>query len=414
MRRSRWRGRRACLPGREVDDERARGPAGLLHLRAERAGERRGRGRRGEDADRAASVATEQELASRAGHYARRIVTPAVTDRRPRRDGQGRRPRRRQAQRPARAGAAARSAPSTALVLGGGGFTGGVYEIGALRALDLLSVNRTVNEFDVYVGTSAGSFVAALAANGVTPEEMMRVVDGPGADAVPRHRRSARCCARTSARPSQKAAVAPFQLAGVARNLAGQVGRLDQLTPMDLVLGLAERCPPGSTRARASRTTCARSSPTPTAPTTSACSTASSTSPPPTSTRASGSCFGAEGWDDVPISTAVRASTALPMVYKPVAGQGPRADRRRDRLDHQRRHRRRGGREVHRRRQPARALRQRLQAAIPTLRGSRPRRDLRHGLPADRLPDVQAPGLPAPARDGARSGRSATRASTSS
>src|SRR6186713_3575988 len=65
----------------------------------------------------------------------------------------------------------------TALVLGGGGFTGGVYEIGALRALDLLSVNRNVNQFDVYVGTSAGSFVAALAANGVTPEEMMRVVN---------------------------------------------------------------------------------------------------------------------------------------------------------------------------------------------------------------------------------------------
>src|SRR5258706_8438959 len=64
----------------------------------------------------------------------------------------------------------------TALVLGGGGFTGGVYEIGALRALDLLSVNRTVNEFDVYVGTSAGSFVASAVANGVTPEEMMRVI----------------------------------------------------------------------------------------------------------------------------------------------------------------------------------------------------------------------------------------------
>src|SRR5690349_15868290 len=64
----------------------------------------------------------------------------------------------------------------TALVLGGGGFTGGVYEIGALRALDLLSVNRTVNQFDVYVGTSAGAFVAAAVANGVTPEEMMRVI----------------------------------------------------------------------------------------------------------------------------------------------------------------------------------------------------------------------------------------------
>src|ERR1700732_4490618 len=62
----------------------------------------------------------------------------------------------------------------TALVLGGGGFTGGVYEIGALRALDLLAVNSSVNQFDVYVGTSAGSFIAALCANGVTPEEVMR------------------------------------------------------------------------------------------------------------------------------------------------------------------------------------------------------------------------------------------------
>src|SRR6266516_6928661 len=65
----------------------------------------------------------------------------------------------------------------TALVLGGGGFTGGVYEMGALRAFDLLAVNRTVNEFDIYVGTSAGAFVAGLVANGVTPEEMMRVLN---------------------------------------------------------------------------------------------------------------------------------------------------------------------------------------------------------------------------------------------
>src|SRR5687767_15988527 len=70
-----------------------------------------------------------------------------------------------------------RKRSKTALVLGGGGFTGGVYEIGALRALDLLTVNRTVNDFDIYVGTSAGSFVATLVASGITPEEMSRVVN---------------------------------------------------------------------------------------------------------------------------------------------------------------------------------------------------------------------------------------------
>src|ERR1700754_874206 len=80
--------------------------------------------------------------------------------------------------KPRRKATRRRKKPSkTALVLGGGGFTGGVYEIGALRALDLLAVNSTVNNFDVYVGTSAGSFVAAMLANGVTPDEMMQVIN---------------------------------------------------------------------------------------------------------------------------------------------------------------------------------------------------------------------------------------------
>lgn len=66
----------------------------------------------------------------------------------------------------------------TALVLAGGGLTGAVYEIGALRAIDDLLVNRTVNDFDIYVGTSAGALVSTMLANGMSPKSMLQVVNG--------------------------------------------------------------------------------------------------------------------------------------------------------------------------------------------------------------------------------------------
>ncbi len=74
----------------------------------------------------------------------------------------------------------------TALVLAGGGLAGTVYEIGALRAVDDLLTDRTVNDFDIYVGTSAGSIVGALLANGITPEVMLRGLAGdlPGVRAI--------------------------------------------------------------------------------------------------------------------------------------------------------------------------------------------------------------------------------------
>src|SRR3954470_13589451 len=123
--------------------------------------------------------------------------------------------------RGARAKRSRRKRSKTALVLGGGGFTGGVYEIGALRALDLLAVNRTINDFDVYVGTSAGAFVASMVANGITPEEMMRVIN----QQVPTPFRD--ITLGTLLRPNvlefaKKGALLPVQLARLTRVLVGQ------------------------------------------------------------------------------------------------------------------------------------------------------------------------------------------------
>jgi predicted acylesterase/phospholipase RssA len=69
------------------------------------------------------------------------------------------------------------SRSKTALVLAGGGIAGVVYEVGALRAIDDLLVDYTVNDFDIYVGTSAGSLVSAFVANGFSPTETMQVMD---------------------------------------------------------------------------------------------------------------------------------------------------------------------------------------------------------------------------------------------
>ena len=206
----------------------------------------------------------------------------------------------------------------TALVLGGGGFTGGVYEIGALRAFDLLAVNRTVNEFDVYVGTSAGSFVASMLANGVTPEEMMRVLNkrlpSPIQDVD----------LGTLLRPNyraylEKAAVMPLRLVGTARKL---LSNLSDVSLMDFGVGLAEGLPTGiysgsgigryveevlsdPDRVNDFRLldrelyltatdldTCERI------------------------------ILGEGDWADVPISKAVECSTALPVVYEPVELKG--------------------------------------------------------------------------------------------
>jgi len=64
-----------------------------------------------------------------------------------------------------------------ALILAGGGVIGGMYEVGALAALDETLPGFRANDFDLYVGSSAGSVVAALMANGVRPHELYAILD---------------------------------------------------------------------------------------------------------------------------------------------------------------------------------------------------------------------------------------------
>ncbi len=201
----------------------------------------------------------------------------------------------------------------TALVLGGGGFTGGVYEVGALRALDLLAVDRNVNQFDVYVGTSAGALIAALAANGVTPEQMMRVVN----DRAPQPFRDVNL--NMLLRPNYREFIGkgvrlPLHLVRVAREL----GRgLPSLSTVDLAIAFADLLPSGlysgsgieqyvrTVLSDPDRTDDFREL---------ASELYLAATDLDTCERI---VLGGPGWDDVPISTAVRASTALPMLYKP-------------------------------------------------------------------------------------------------
>jgi predicted acylesterase/phospholipase RssA len=66
----------------------------------------------------------------------------------------------------------------TAIVLGGGGITGGVYEIGVLKALDDFITNKSLNDFDIFVGTSVGSSISAALANRITPNELFNSLVG--------------------------------------------------------------------------------------------------------------------------------------------------------------------------------------------------------------------------------------------
>jgi predicted acylesterase/phospholipase RssA len=201
----------------------------------------------------------------------------------------------------------------SALVLAGGGLTGAVYEIGALRAIDDLLVDRTVNDFDIFVGTSAGALVSALLANGVSPEEMLGAIEGRNSTVnpiQPHHLFSINYHDIVNWGLSL-----PKKLASAWSHYLRNIG---DMTAFDLLISLAEALPAGiydglalEEYVKAALDTLGISN--------------TFTDLPRdlyiiATDLDSGErvVFGQDGLADVPISLAVAASSAIPLVYKPV------------------------------------------------------------------------------------------------
>jgi predicted acylesterase/phospholipase RssA len=203
------------------------------------------------------------------------------------------------------------------LALAGGGPEGAIYEIGALRALEESIEGLDLNEVDVYVGVSAGAFVAAFLANGVSISQMVRALVKHQAGEHP-------FVPQTFFTPAyrewtRRAALLPLLLADALFQLARQpqdetlFGSLTRLARA-LPLGIFDNEPIRRYLARSfaihGRSDDFRK--------------LRHLLVVVSADLASGKAvrFGEPGLDHVPISTAVQASTALPGIYPPVSVDG--------------------------------------------------------------------------------------------
>jgi len=201
----------------------------------------------------------------------------------------------------------------TALVLAGGGLSGAMYEIGALRAIDDILTDRAVNDFDIYVGTSAGAIVCALLANGATPEMMLQGLSGdlPGIRPIQR-----RDLFRLNIQDVLKLGIKlPRTVLGAWTHYLRYIS---DITLFDLLWSISEALPTGMYDSLAMEAYMRE--------------TISSYGGTNDFTRLrqrlyvvatdldSGqrAVFGPDSNQDVPISLAIAASTAVPLLYRPV------------------------------------------------------------------------------------------------
>jgi len=210
-----------------------------------------------------------------------------------------------------------RAGRSIGLALAGGGPEGAVYEIGALRALEESLDGIDLNDLDSYVGVSAGSFVASLLANDIPVSQLVRMIITHEPDEQPFHFEKffAPAYGELAARLAMLPKLAVESLWRFARRPGDQslreaFTRLGRALPVGLFSNEPIRRYLERTFARKHRTNDFRK-----LRHRLIVMAADLESGLPV-------LFGEKGWDDVPIATAVQASTALPGLYPPVRVNG--------------------------------------------------------------------------------------------
>lgn len=218
---------------------------------------------------------------------------------------------------PGRARRAATDSPRIGLAIAGGGPIGGMYELGALRALEDAIEGLDLTRMDCYVGVSSGAFLAAGLANRMTAGEMCRIFITGDSDDV-------RFRPETFLRPAmfeyaRRAASLPRLTFEWWRGLlwgprdarwSDLLNRFGGLVPTGLFDNARIEAFLREIFTRRGRSNDFRDLDRPLYVVAVDLDNGEAVR------------FGGEGWDDVPISQAVQASAALPGLYPPVEVRG--------------------------------------------------------------------------------------------
>jgi NTE family protein len=216
--------------------------------------------------------------------------------------------------------------PRIALALAGGGPLGAIHEIGALCALEEALPGLDLTDLNAYIGVSAGAFIAAGLANGMTPRQMCAAFidsDGGSDDLIDPHlftQPAWREYRRRLRRLPTLAARAAWQVLAGETPWVHALGQLGGALPTGLFDNQAMQAQLEKVFSAPGRSNDFRQLRRPLVVVATDLDTGEAAP------------FGQPGWDDTPIARAVIASAALPGLYPPVAIGGRLLDQGQDLL----------------------------------------------------------------------------------